>query len=668
MPWWVVVGAGLLLSLLVHVGVFWPLMGDFLGRPGEGHPPPEPVEVTWEPDPQRVAEAPRPPARDVPVERERPRPRERIAPETPPQRQARPKKRLPPRRRARPKKRPPPRLKKRPRPRPRKRPRPRPKKRPRPRPVQVKLNRMKMVDQDNPKDEPKPKDAKYLAQKNRDVKQQTRARHTNLDRHSKQTHLPAKARKKIGALTRQKKNETRLPQRAPRERAGAPRRGPRPRARPRVTPRRAQPAQKPRRAGLLAMRNRKKDQDRDVLKPDKTRLSPRGTLSVRRPRARPQPRRVPPRRPGSRVARRRLKLRLTPQDADRVFGKQWAAQWRKRHRRRGSKGPKSKRWKRIKAALENYVPEVKVGNQTALKTRAHPYARYIAAMHRKIHPLWGHGFLEDLDRLPAHNAFNDWSRHTKIEMVLDNRGRLVKAGVVKPSGFLPFDVAALDVVFQAAPFGAPPPAIRSPDGRVYLHWGFYRNHRQCGTFNVDPFILASPPGGRQDRASAKGAPPRPRRSGRALRRRQGGSATGEARPSARGREARRAGRQLGATLDPKAKGPAAAWITGFLQGKVNRMLRASAVPFDVGGRQRATSHKQLRGVYLALIAETPDRHLERSVQLHTAAGLRQRLGTLPRGVQPGAPHLYVVARYMKNDLVLILGKRDGRWAVIGLAR
>jgi TonB family protein len=370
------------------------------------------------------------------------------------------------------------------------------------------------------------------------------------------------------------------------------------------------------------------------------------------------------------VARRRLKLRLTPQDADRIFGKQWAAKWRKRHRRRGSKGPKSKRWKRIKAALENYVPEVKVGNQTALKTRAHPYARYIAAMHRKIHPLWGHGFLQDLDLLPAHHAFNDWSRNTKIELVLDNRGRLVKAGVVKPSGFLPFDVAALDVVFQAAPFGPPPAAIRSPDGRVYLHWGFYRNHRQCGTFNVDPFILASPPDGPKDRGSADGPSPRPRRTGRALRRRQNGSATPD--PRARGSErarraARRAARQLGATLDPKARGPAAAWITGFLQGKVNRMLRASAVPFRVATR-RATTRKQLRSIYLALIAETPDRHLERAVQLHTAAGLRKRLGTLPRGIQPGSPHLYVVARYMKNDLVLILGKRDGRWAVVGLAR
>ena len=31
------------------------------------------------------------------------------------------------------------------------------------------------------------------------------------------------------------------------------------------------------------------------------------------------------------------------------------------------------------------------------------------------------------------------------------------------------------------------------DGRIYLRWGFYRNWRQCGTFNAEPFILTEVP-------------------------------------------------------------------------------------------------------------------------------------------------------------------------------
>ena len=55
-------------------------------------------------------------------------------------------------------------------------------------------------------------------------------------------------------------------------------------------------------------------------------------------------------------------------------------------------------------------------------------------------------------------------------------------GVVKTSGITPFDVAALDSVQRASPFGPAPSAIVSPDGRVYLHWEFHREEAiACST-------------------------------------------------------------------------------------------------------------------------------------------------------------------------------------------
>ncbi|MFH0902488.1 MAG: hypothetical protein V2A73_17805, partial [Pseudomonadota bacterium] len=69
------------------------------------------------------------------------------------------------------------------------------------------------------------------------------------------------------------------------------------------------------------------------------------------------------------------------------------------------------RWERklgaIRSSLENFVPEVRPGNQTALGTRAHPFALYLARMHRRIHELWGFGFLAGLDDKPASNPMND---------------------------------------------------------------------------------------------------------------------------------------------------------------------------------------------------------------------------------------------------------------------
>src|SRR6185312_6231126 len=46
-----------------------------------------------------------------------------------------------------------------------------------------------------------------------------------------------------------------------------------------------------------------------------------------------------------------------------------------------------------------------------------------------------------------------------------------------------------DVVYSAGPYPDPPRAIRSGNGKVYLHWHFYRDDRQCGPAGADPYIL-----------------------------------------------------------------------------------------------------------------------------------------------------------------------------------
>src|SRR3569623_3244162 len=158
---------------------------------------------------------------------------------------------------------------------------------------------------------------------------------------------------------------------------------------------------------------------------------------------------------------------------------------------------KKGRWERkldaIKSSLENFVPDVRPGNQTALKTRAHPFALFVARMHRRIHELWGFGFLEDLDNKPADYPLNDPNLWVNLEISVNPDGSVHKVTIAKTSGKTEFDVAAVDTVISAAPFEATPEAIRSVDGRVYLRCGFYRNWRQCGTFNVEPYILTEVP-------------------------------------------------------------------------------------------------------------------------------------------------------------------------------
>ena len=147
----------------------------------------------------------------------------------------------------------------------------------------------------------------------------------------------------------------------------------------------------------------------------------------------------------------------------------------------------------IKSSLENFVPDVRPGNQTALKTRAHPYALYIARMHRRIHELWGFGFLESLDSKGADYPLNNPDLWVNLELSVNPDGTVHKVTIAKTSGKTEFDVAAVDTVISAGPYEATPEAIRSVDGRIYLRWGFYRNWRQCGTFNVEPYILTEVP-------------------------------------------------------------------------------------------------------------------------------------------------------------------------------
>jgi TonB family protein len=172
---------------------------------------------------------------------------------------------------------------------------------------------------------------------------------------------------------------------------------------------------------------------------------------------------------------------------------------------------------RWRSAIENYVASVKEGNQTALNTARSPFATYLNGMHERIHPIFAESFLGSLDALPPSHPLNDQQLVTRLEIVLTREGHLKRMGVVRLSGVTAFDVAALDAVDRAQPFGPAPSAIVSPDGNVYLHWEFHRNEVfACSTMGAAPFILRSappgqepapPPGPAPGPAKERGAPP-----------------------------------------------------------------------------------------------------------------------------------------------------------------
>jgi len=267
---------------------------------------------------------------------------------------------------------------------------------------------------------------------------------------------------------------------------------------------------------------------------------------------------------------------------------------------------KKGRWERkldaVKSSLENFVPDIRPGNQTALKTRAHPYALYIARMHRRIHELWGFGFLEHLDGRGSDDPLNDQNLWVNLELSVNPDGTLHKVTIAKTSGKTEFDVAAVDTVITAGPYEATPEAIRSVDGRIYLRWGFYRNWRQCGTFNAEPYILTEVPddggvGALDDGAMVKNIAKVPGKHkdrpplGTKLVTPDDGLANQKVSPDS-------------TVKDQKALFAANQWVSAFATARVEKLVEHSSVPFYAGGKVAAQSLAELKEMYSGLVVES----------------------------------------------------------------
>src|SRR5262249_21468422 len=366
-----------------------------------------------------------------------------------------------------------------------------------------------------------------------------------------------------------------------------------------------------------------------------------------------------------------------------IFGKTEGAERQLAETERSHKpGKWERRWGAIKSSLENFIPEVKPGNQTALGTRAAPFAAFIARMHRSIHNLWGFGVLEDWDHKSSSNQFNNQELWTMIEIVLNTEGTMDKLTMVRPSGFLPFDVAAMDVVMSAGPYPDPPGAIKSANGKIYLHWRFHRDDRACGTFGVDPYILGTPPqdtinGDTSEIAKGSAHPetgvpgtagmaglPAPRAVPRMLTR--GGSSGGghrkyddEATPEPDPGHGARAAARVVNSQDPEAHRAAETWFSAYGRGDIPGMVIASALPFRSGGGVVAKNERDLGKVYRTLVSEASGSRVISHFQVYSASSVRGARGALPQSGADGAGQLFAVGRAGSDEFVLILSKQNG---------
>ena len=363
---------------------------------------------------------------------------------------------------------------------------------PPPPPPPVQKEKLKSVEQDQFPDEADNATAHYLAEKNHRVKEDQRSNSTNLVKRVDGQAPPSEQSDNRDDKVGGKEDKIAELQDQP--------------GKPGMNPEAASPGReqapevsdKPK-SGALSMRNLMPmaEEKRERLRKEGVELND------------PDPGNLPRARQGAddkrAAAPRRgvdLRMRVDAKDGDkhdRIIGYDLAAAQRKQGIAAERSMPKGRydryltKLTAMRSAIENFLPEVKPGNQQELGTRASPFAAYIATMHRMIHKHWTFGFLTSLEaNWGKSREYEDLTMWTQLEIVLRGDGAVDKVTIVRTSGNLSFDTAAIDSVLSSGPFPTPPPVIRSTNGKVYIDWKFHRDERACGTYGADPHILTLP--------------------------------------------------------------------------------------------------------------------------------------------------------------------------------
>ncbi len=554
---------------------------------------------------------------------------------------------------------------------------------PPPPPPPVIDHRMQMVDQDKFPDEQDNKDAHFLAQKNHKAAEETRAKDTNLIREVQSENQPPSEKSdnkqpdpgakndKLAELQDRKGAKNEIPRNAPMQGDEGKRDTPSP-------------------PGPLAMRDLTPKAAIDEVKEEKAREGldkqeeGKGDLPMARVGQAGQ-RAVTPKMGG------KVNLNLNHHMYDQIEGFQ-AAEAERREAALAQKSHVAGHWDRVqqkiaawKSSIENFTPAVKPGNQSELGTRASPFAAYITAMHRQIHKLFTLGFLSDIDAR-GDSAYANEELWTQLEIVVKGDGSVERVGIVRGSGLLAFDTAAIDSVLSAAPFPPPPSVIKSANGKVYLDWQFHRDERACGTFGVDPHILTTVAENSDHDTSETGAQAKAMEKAARARGASGGNGgplnlTQPEGPRRLQREP--TPRPRGDDDIPSAKPPAPevvvpevtsevraaaeGWFAAYARGDAAWLAGWSATPFTAAGEVVAKDAAALKTMYKQLLGEAPGKRAVAGLEVLTPAGIRGKLGGLPPGGEP-SDMLFAVGHASGEEFILLLKKSSQGWRVCGVDR
>lgn len=126
------------------------------------------------------------------------------------------------------------------------------------------------------------------------------------------------------------------------------------------------------------------------------------------------------------------------------------------------------------SATDDHLKDVPTGLQTMLSTREFVYYSYYNRIKDKLRQHWEPKIKEKFERIvrQGRTIASEGDKITKVIIILDERGTLIRVQVVSRSGVTDLDDAAVEAFRAAAPFPNPPKGIVEEDGTIKIRWDF----------------------------------------------------------------------------------------------------------------------------------------------------------------------------------------------------
>ena len=129
----------------------------------------------------------------------------------------------------------------------------------------------------------------------------------------------------------------------------------------------------------------------------------------------------------------------------------------------------------IEATSTDKLEHVEQSLKTQLNTKEYKYYGYYQRIKTQLNQFWQPEVKQKVSRLMTQGrtiASDSNNKVTKLIIVLNDAGTLVKVQVIGESGVRDLDEAAVEAFRQAAPFPNPPKGMVENDGTIKIRWDF----------------------------------------------------------------------------------------------------------------------------------------------------------------------------------------------------